>query len=230
MKKIPLLILLIAFFLNHSAIAQDSMIGDVNYPLLEKYIQSAKENYPRVKVFQQREQSAKAAIPNNAVSYLDIFNASYIYRPNDAIAIASPGLTANPYSVNGFQFGVNFSLGQFLEKPFIGKKARADYNASLYETKEYLSTLELEVKKRYYAYIQQISLLKMLTQSVEDNRIVAENLKNKFEKGDVSLDVFAQSRANLTAANTTKLQCEANLLLAKDALEEIIGKKLSEIK
>ncbi|WP_448636504.1 TolC family protein [Pedobacter panaciterrae] len=98
------------------------------------------------------------------------------------------------------------------------------------EAEDFRLTLATEVKKRYYAYIQQINQLKIYTQSVQDNQNVADNLKNKFEKGEVALDTYNQSRINLTIASTSKIQTEVNLLSAKDALEEIIGMKLSEVK
>jgi len=230
MRKIFPIFFLAITVITFPGYSQQMFMGDVNYDLLEKYVQSAKENYPHVKLMRMREESIKTAIPANTMSYFDIFNMSYIFRPNSATAIASPGLTSNPYSVNGFQFGVSFDLGTYLEKPFTGKKAKADYDAAKYETQEYLSTLELDVKKRYYTYVQQKALLKLLTQGVADSKIIAQGIQNKFEKGDVTLDVYTQSRANVTAATTAQLNCEVALLLAQDSLEEIIGKKLSEIK
>jgi Outer membrane efflux protein len=236
MKKIFPIFFLIITVITFKGYSQQMIMGDVNYGLLEKYIQSAKDNYPHVKQMRVKEESAKASIASNTMSYFDIFNMSYIFRPNSATAIVLPATSgtstssSNPYSVNGFQFGIGFDLGAYLEKPFAGKKAKADYEAAKYDTQEYLSLLELDVKKRYYAYIQQKALLKLLTQSVADSKTIAQGVQNKFEKGDVTLDVYTQSRTNVTAATTAQLNCEVNLLLAQDSLEEIIGKKLSEIK
>nr|WP_068892898.1 TolC family protein [Pedobacter panaciterrae] len=156
----------------------------------------------------------------------DRFNASYFYRPNNKTAID----VINPFAVNGFQLSVNLNLGNFLQKPYAGKKAKADYKIAQLQAEDFRLTLATEVKKRYYAYIQQINQLKIYTQSVQDNQNVADNLKNKFEKGEVALDTYNQSRINLTIASTSKIQTEVNLLSAKDALEEIIGMKLSEVK
>jgi len=232
MKKIaPLSLLFLAFF-GFQASAQETIIGEVNYPLLQKYIEAAKEYFPRKKIFDQKVISAQTAIPINAVSYLDILNASYFYRPDNSTVITTPGSgnLTNPYSVNGFQFGVNINIGNFLQKPYMGKKAKAEYKVAKLEAQEYDNTLAIEVKKRYYNYIQQIAQLKINTQSVQDNKNVADNLKYKFEKGEISLDTYNQSRINLASATTGKIQSEVNLLVAKDALEEIIGKPLSEIK
>lgn len=230
MKKFSALSLLLLALLGFKASAQESIIGEINYPLLEKYIQLAKENFPRKKIFDNKVVSAQTAIPMNAVSYLDILNASYSYRPNGDQTVNNNGNGTLITTVNGFQFGVNLNIGTFLQKPYAGKKARAEYNVAKLEAQEYQTTLAIEVKKRYYVYIQQISQLKINTQSVQDNKNVADNLKYKFEKGEISLDTYNQSRINLASANTSKIQSEVTLLEAKDNLEEIIGAHLSDIK
>lgn len=230
MKKFSALSLLLLALLGFKASAQESIIGEINYPLLDKYIQLAKENFPRKKIFDNKVVSAQTAIPINAVSYLDILNASYSYRPNGDQTSFNQGGGSIITTVNGFQFGVNLNIGTFLAKPYAGKKARAEYNVAKLEAQEYQTTLAIEVKKRYYAYLQQISQLKINTQSVQDNKNVADNLKYKFEKGELSLDTYNQSRINLASANTAKIQSEVALLQAKDNLEEIIGAHLSDIK
>lgn len=234
MKKFSTLSFLFFSLLCMKASAQESVtiIGEINYSTLEKYIQAAKTNFPRRKILETRAEAAKTAIAINSISYLDIFSASYFYRPNDG-SQTIPNSTNNGSFVtttNGFQFGANINLGAYLAKPYQGKRAKAEYKVAKLEAEEYETTLAIEVKKRYYTYIQQISQLKINAQSVQDNKNVADNLKYKFEKGEISLDAYNQSRINLASANTAKIQSEVNYLNAKDALEEIIGEPLSQIK
>lgn len=218
--------LIALMFISLDTYAQESIIGDIKYADLEKYIALAKQNYPRRKALNETVTKAKAELPITALSYLDIFNASYFYRPEKK-SVIDP---INPYNVNGFQFGINVNLGAFLQKPFTAKKAKSDLKIAQYQADEYELALAVEVKRRYYTYIQQISQLKIYTQSVQDNKNVADNQLYKFEKGEITLDTYNQSRINLTNANTSKIQAEVNLLNAKDSLEEIIGVKLSEVK
>ncbi|ATP56624.1 hypothetical protein CPT03_09125 [Pedobacter ginsengisoli] len=226
MKNLSKFTLIVLMFISLDSFSQESIIGEIKYSDLEKYIDLAVKNYPKVKITDVNVEKAKTDISMNAISYLDIFNASYFYRPNNKTAID----VINPYAVNGFQLSVNLNLGNFLQKPYAAKKAKADYKVAQLQAEDFRLTLATEVKKRYYAYIQQINQLKIYTQSVQDNQNVADNLKNKFEKGEVALDTYNQSRINLTIASTSKIQTEVNLLSAKDALEEIIGMKLSEVK
>ncbi|WP_316839596.1 TolC family protein [Pedobacter gandavensis] len=231
MKTFFKLTLALLMFFSLDTFAQESIIGEVNYKDLEKYITLARQNFPRKQLLDTRVEGAHTAIPINTLSYLDIFSASYFYRPDNNPVITAPGVpNANPYSVNGVQLGINLNLGSFLAKPYLGKRAKAEYKIAKLEAEEYGNTLVVEVKKRYYAYIQQITQLKINTQSVQDNKNVADNLKYKFEKGEISLDTYNQSRINLSSALTSKIQSEVSLLTAKDALEEIIGMKLSDVK
>ncbi|WP_442588350.1 TolC family protein [Pedobacter sp. AW31-3R] len=227
MKQFSALTLLIVAFFSLELRAQETIIEDINYATLEKYIAAAKDYYPRRKLLNTKAEGIKTTIPMSTLSYLDIFNVSYFYRPDKSSDAINP---SNPYTVNGFQFGVNLNLGTFLQKPYATKRAKAEYKVAKLEAEEYDNTLVLEVKRRYYAYIQQIGQLKINTQSVQDNKNVADNLKYKFEKGELGLDVYNQSRINLATANTSKLQSEVSFLEAKDALEEIIGCPLSDIK
>ncbi|ALL05816.1 hypothetical protein AQ505_10125 [Pedobacter sp. PACM 27299] len=226
MKNLFKMALIVLMFISLDTYAQESIIGDIKYADLEKYIALAKQNYPRRKALNETVTKAKAELPITALSYLDIFNASYFYRPEKK-SVIDP---INPYNVNGFQFGINVNLGAFLQKPFTAKKAKSDLKIAQYQADEYELALAVEVKRRYYTYIQQISQLKIYSQSVQDNKNVADNQLYKFEKGEITLDTYNQSRINLTNANTSKIQAEVNLLNAKDSLEEIIGVKLSEVK
>ncbi|MNL49312.1 Outer membrane efflux protein [compost metagenome] len=90
--------------------------------------------------------------------------------------------------------------------------------------------MEREVKTRYYDYILQISQLKINTQTAQDNKGVAENLRTRFERGEITIDAYNQSRIAVSASSAAKIQVEVEYLKAKDALEEIIGEKLAEIK
>lgn len=230
MKKLINIVLTSLMFLSVDALAQDSIIENVNPEMLKKYIQAAKDYYPRRKIAQNQENIAKTDVTLANVSYLDIFNASYFYRPNNQTAIVNPGVVNNPYIVNGVQYGININLGSFLSKPFAVKKAKSLYKVAQLQAQDYDITLETEVKRRYYAYVQSAAELKVRTQTAQDNKSVTDVLRRKFEKGETILETYNMSRLHLADSNTSKIQAEVDYLNAKDALEEIIGTKISEIK
>ncbi len=230
MKKLLLIAFLLCSTLTSKLLAQERILGEINYGLLEQYILLAQERYLPKQIMDTQAESIKTNIAINTVSYLDIFNASYIYRPNDqGTAIVSPGLNANPYLVNGFQFGVNVNVGSFLQKPFQVKRAKLDYKVAKLKAQDYNNILEVEVKTRYYNYIQKVAQLKLSAQNLQDISLISDGIKRKFEKTEVSIEAYDQSRVNLTNARMDQLAVEVDLQKAKDALEQIIGVKLSEV-
>lgn len=225
MKKIGLLCFLIISGIA-STYGQQSIVSQINYNQLEIYIQSAKDNYPRRQIMALNTEVAAADVPAAKVSLLDIFNASYIYRPNGAVAINA----GNPFLVNGFQFGVNMSLGSFLQKPYQIKQAKSEHKIAQLEQQEYDVILANEVKNRYYEYILKLNELKLKTQSAQDNKTVSDDMRYKFEKGEITLQAYNSSRISASGADSSRIQAEIEFLKAKDALEDIIGKKLEQVK
>jgi outer membrane protein TolC len=224
MKNISIIALLLFVLGGANVSAQESILGQVNKADIEQYIALAKQNYLKRKIQGVSTESMKNDVSMAKVSYLDIFNASYFYRPQGN-SVIDP---VNPYNINGFQFGVNINLGALLQKPFILKKAKANYKVAQLEALDFDTQLAVEVKKRYYNYLQEKARLKVLTQSASDSKGVAESLRRKFERSETSLEVFNQSRVTQSSAETLKVEAEGNYLKAKDLLEEIIGQEIPE--
>lgn len=218
--KITLLLLV---FCSVASFAQETIIPDVNPAELDKYIQMAKEFMPKRKILTSKTESVKTAIGAAQVSYLDLFSASYFYRPADRVAINPE----NPFIVNGMQYSVTLNLGSLLQKPFAVKRAKADYKVAQLEQQDFDIQLANEVRRRYYDYVQSLAALKINTLSAQDSKGVAESMRYKFEKGEVSLDSYNQSRLIAVGTMTTKIQSEVTYLKSKDLLEEMIGQKIA---
>lgn len=224
MKKILQITLSILLLVTVKSYAQESILKDINYSDLQKYIDLALQNYSSKKISDARKEVVKTSIPMAQLSYLDVFTGSYFYRPNKN-TVLDP---VNPYNINGLQVGVTLKLGDFLQKPFSVKRAKAEYKVAILEAEQTSTLIELEVKRRYYDYIQQVSQLKIVTKSALDNKGISENLRSKFEKGQISLEAYSQSRIKQSEFDTAKIQAEVEYLKVKDLLEEIIGVKISE--
>lgn len=227
MKNNRLIISLIPLMFTSILVsAQESLIEDINYVQLEQFIEMALENYPQNKIMALNEGKVKSMVPMEALSYLDMFNASYYYRPKDKRAINPE----NPYVFNGIQYGISVNLGSFVLKPFRIKHAKINYEIAKLESLEYENTLRQEVKNRYYNYISQLKELKIKTQTAQDYKGMADDVALRFERGEVELGEYNSSKVALSSANSSKIQTEVSYLMAKDQLEDIIGKKLTEIK
>ncbi len=226
MKKAILVLILISTILAPNVKAQETIINEVNYNQLETFIQMAKDYYPKRKILVEQESKAKNSISSSNVSYLDLFNVNYFYRPDDQ-ATLNP---QNPYLTNGFQFGINLNLGNFLQKPFQVKDAKSDLKIAQFEKEAYDIDLTKEVKNRYYNYILQSKELKLKTLTVQDSYDTFRNLTAQFERGEITIEDYNAARTAMSEANSSKIQTEMNFIRAKDDLEEIIGVELTELK
>jgi outer membrane protein TolC len=231
MKKITALSLILIGVFSMGASAQESIIPDINYTTLDKYIAAAKDYFPRRKVFKYQEEISKTVVTTATLSYLDLFSASYFWRPGDKAAISDPSNpTFNPYVFNGVQVGISLNLGNYAAKPVAVRRAKLEYKVAQLQTQDYEIALVRDVRQRYYNYIQALAQLKVRTQASQDNASVSANARNKFERGEIQIDVYNAARLLLSESNIRQIESELLYLNAKDILEEIIGKKLSDIK
>lgn len=227
MKKYLLIVFLISvLFSSIQVLAQESVIEDVNYTQLETFIELAKTNYPKNKILQLHEQQAKNLAPLEMLTYLNMVSASYYYRPRDKRTID----IENPYSVNGFQVSVNASLGSLISTPYRVKQAKIEYEIAKLESADYEKILVNEVKSRYYEYILQLKQLKLSTQTAQDAKAIADDIAVRFQRGEVELALYNESKTAVNGAKAAKMQTEVDYLRARDQLEEIIGKKLSDVR
>lgn len=218
-------LLLVLFFSTRSfSYAQDSMLEGFSYLYLEKLVATAKENYPRVKFYNSQVNNAKSKLAGQKISWLEPISFSYIFRSNSTIDIVSAEL------FSGYQVGVSVNPGSLLQKPSQIKSAREDVKAAEYEQAEYDLHLEAEVKSRYIAYLQSLNALKLLTRSTLDAESIFRDVKARYEKNEITFQEYNNASISLTNSIQSKIQAEANMLTAKVTLEELLVKKLEEIK
>lgn len=226
MRKSLFILALIVTVIVPRVRAQETIMDEINYNELEKFIQMAKDYYPQRKILNEQELQAKNTLTMTNISYLDLFSANYYYRPDEREALSS----MNPYITNGFQFSVNLNLGTYLQKPYQAKTAKSNIKIAQLEKQILDTSLEKEVKNRYYSYIQQLRELKLKTIEAQDINGTFQSITNRFEKGEITIEEYNTARAAVSAVASTKMQTELNYLRAKDDLEEVIGAKLTDVK
>lgn len=230
MKKslIPVYIFL-AFLLPLSrSYAQESIMKDISYPFLDKLIETAKQNYPLVKIKQEQVFIAKNAYSISKKSWFDFVSFSYIYSPQTNINLAATNVFASLFQ--GYQIAISLNIKSLLEKPFLIKNAKENLYITQLEQQNYNLTLELEVKTRYFNYIKQLAFLRLRTRTSQDAESILNQTKHQFEKGAETIENYTRATVNFAENNQSRLDAEASVLVAKATLEEIIGKKLEEVK
>jgi len=203
--------------------AQESMMTDISYVFLEKLIATAKENYPRMNSFEGRIKVAKTSVGQEQLSWLDAFSFSYVYNPNNTLDLV------NPNFFNGYQVAFNFNLSSILQKSGNVKQAKESVKLAQYDLDEYHLTLETEVKRRYFSYVQALANLRLQTKASSDALNISREIKTKYEKSETTFEQYTMSQMSYSGALQSKIAAESNFLIAKASLEELLTKKVEEV-
>lgn len=224
-SRITLLSILV-FFSLASLKAQESMLGNFSYLYMEKLIAVAKENYPRNKIFENRIDIAKKNLSIAKASWLDPISFSYSNRTN---IYGIQGVDNS--ALSGYFLNITFApVSVFVKKPFQVKNARTDIESANAERDEYALQLESEVKQRYTIYVQNFQTLKLVNQRLIDAEATFINMKDKYERSEISFKEFNDISTYSTSVKESKVSAEANLLTSKFQLEELLTVKLEDIK
>lgn len=203
--------------------AQESMIPELSYPFLEKLILLAKQNYPRVKALKARNTIAALNVKRAKMSWYDFLAVSAFYSPNTSVQLTNTSLT-------GVQVGLFVSVGNLLARGPAVKQAKEELAVARYTAEEFDLTIEKDVKERYFRYMQQLTILKLQSQSALDQESILKQMKYRFERGEESYETYSRALISTTEFRMRLIDVEAYILQAKSSLEELIGQKLEDVK
>jgi outer membrane protein TolC len=226
-KKYFLFVLLVNLFFLKFAAAQATIIPDLSDSYINRLIDTAKKNYPRVKTYQNRINIANNNISKTKLGLLSAVTVSYIYQPGTTTI--DPTNPATSY-FKGFQAGVFLNVGTILSQPYLTRQAKQELLIANNDQDEYFLTLATEVKKRYYVYIQRLAELKLQTKAEQDMESSLKDIKYKFEKGEETFDNYTKTQVQVTDRQASKIAAESGLFSAKADLEELLGTQLENIK
>ncbi|WP_084490018.1 TolC family protein [Niabella ginsenosidivorans] len=222
---------LMTCFVSITALAQESIIGDIDNDLLAKYIALAKQNFPRVKAFHAREDRAKYMANAASMGWFDIINVGYYYYPNSSSKGVGGNVSPGGQIVtNGFMVGVSANIGALLSRPSTVKAAKAEVKSAKAETEEYDITLASDVRAKYYDYLSSKKQLAIRNLAAQSLKGIQADAQQKYERGEIAIDAYTTAKNSATEADAQALTAEVTYLKAKDALEGVIGAKLESIK
>ena len=217
------IIIVVFFLLSLVANAQQTMMPDVSLVYLDKLIALAKQNYPKVKTYDERVLIGKYNLQKAKADWFNIFTLTYLYSPNNTTTLV------NPSFLNGYQIGVYTNIGSLLQKQPAIKVARTEQRIEVLNRDEYNINITTSVKQRYYIYVQQLAVLKWKVQGAEEAETSLKQIKYKFEKGEETLDNYIKTQIYFSNEVQFKIESEGALLIAKSNLEELVGVKLEDI-
>ncbi|OCX51580.1 hypothetical protein BEL04_16280 [Mucilaginibacter sp. PPCGB 2223] len=225
---IPVYILLLFILSLSKSYAQESIMNDISYPFLDKLIATAKQNYPQVKIKQEQVLIAKNTYSISKKSWFDFLSFSYIYSPQTNINLAATNVFASIFQ--GYQIAISLNVKSLFEKPFLIKNAKENLYIAQLEQQDFNLNIELEVKTRYFNYIRQLGILRLRTRTSQDAESLISQTKHQFEAGSETMENYTKATTSFAENNQAKLDAEASVLIAKASLEQIIGKKLEEVR
>ena len=127
-------------------------------------------------------------------------------------------------------FGATVNLGTLLSRPSVVKAAKADYKLALTESAEYNITLVNEVKSLYYDFLAAKKQLAIRNLAAQSLKALVTDAQQKYERGEIAVDVYTVSKNAATEADALALTAEVAYLKSKNALEDIVGVKLENVK
>lgn len=217
------LLLIFTVFTSH-LYAQESFIKDISYPYLDKLIATAKKNYPEVKARQSTVNAAKSTYNQTKFAWLDGLTASYIYSPQNSINLATPTI------FKGYQLALSLSIGQLLKNPAATNVAKENYKIAEYQQSTYMLSIEAQVKRFYFTYLEAQAELRLRSNAVLDAEGAVKQLKYAFQKGETTFQIYNEQLNSLYNQNSFKVQAELATFTAKTNLEELLGTKLEDVK
>lgn len=225
-KSVYLLIILMS---SLTASAQVSMMGDISPAYLSRLIDTARANYAKFKYSTAKVNAAQASYAKTKAGVFDFASLNYVYYPGNSFSVVNSGAAQSSF-LNGYQLGLFVNVGTMLSKPATVRQAKEELKAAKWDKEVIDLDVDQEVRKRYYTYVQTVNLLRIKTQSLADADDVLKNVKYKFEKGQVTFEIYNQALLTMSTYSQDKISAEAALLIAKSSLEEILGTSLENIK
>ncbi|MHA4895111.1 TolC family protein [Pedobacter sp. PWIIR3] len=226
--KSLLLFLLLTCLFTKQSMAQESVLSQISDLYVNKLIATAKENYPRIKVFSGQVAASKSELSTAKASWLDPFSFQYVARSNKAQANLVDVTTQD--ILTGYQFGISVNPGSLFSKPGQVRKAKEQVKIAEFNQQEYNLTLETEVKQRYYRYLQAKLFLKPTNDALIDAESTFKVVKLAYQKAEITLVEYNNGSTAYNQAYSSKVQAEVDYMTAKALLEELTVKKLEEIK
>ncbi|MES2275071.1 MAG: TolC family protein [Bacteroidota bacterium] len=223
-KRLLILPVLFVVFFAGNLHAQESMIPDIRLDYLQKLIDTAKKYYPEVKVRATQTAIAQTTYHQAQTSWFDIITPSYLYNPSQSTNLVTP------IAANSYQLAITINIGNIIAKPFIIHNANQAVKVARLQQDEYNLSIEAQVKRLYYTYVMAQANLRALTKSVQDAQTNADQLKHKYEMVETTLVEYSAAQNILYTQTSNKLLGELAFFNAKVGLEEIVGKRLEDIK
>lgn len=218
-------LMLITTFFFSVANAQETMIPDVSPAYLERLVKASRANYAKFKWTSAKVNTAEIGVNRAKLSWFDFLQVSYYYTPS----VQNEVTNNTGYNSNGYQLGFFMNIGNILQKPAVVRQAKSDVLVARFDKEVVDMNIEAQVKQRYYTYVSRMNILKLRSSVQADAADLLKSLKFKFEKGQITFESYNQARISYSGITQEKITSEAEMLIAKSSLEELLGTSIENL-
>ena len=231
MKK--LIVLLFVFLSTSLAYSQYENMSDeelsrlmMDSAYINKLYCILLDKSPNPKIYNQRIKIAEEDIGIQKLSWLNFLGISFTYYPG-FINQTQENVNTNDYKIG---LGVTFNIGTMFKVSKLVSQANERLKLEEYSYESQKLSARAEMIKRFAGLITATKILKLKIKAAEESLENTEMTKYKFEKGEETLENYNKALYSLTSNLIEKAKSEAEYVVAKALLEEILGIKLEEIK
>jgi len=161
---------------------------------------------------------ANIAVKKMQLEWFNFFSITLNYSPNGG------AVSLNQPTLSGFQIGFSVNIAALLQKPYLIKASKVEYEISKLGQMDQDLLMAADVKARYIKYVQAAMQLKLQSRIALEAESIVKETRYKFEKGEVNFETFTKGVIYESDNRKTVIDAEANFLMAKSSLETIVGK------
>lgn len=228
MKKLIILIFM-AFAIKVSAqrvdytkiIAPYDSIPVVVY--IEKLVSVAWENYPKNHSYLSKKNEAIENVKqarNSWMNNLNLFTSFNSYNNSE-----SQNFTIVP----NLGLGLSLNVGSIYSLPGKIKIAKEELKIADNEINAQKLYIRSQVISRFNDVMLNMDLLKLQTEAVVELKMTVTAVKEKFLKGEISIEEYNKVYVAYTVAKERAITSESNYRTSKAYLEELLGVNLEQI-
>lgn len=205
-----------------AAHGQESMMGKVDFHLLQRLIDTAKVRYPRMRKYEHKITENQWGVNKAKWGWFEGLTFSYVY--NSSVSSTAP----NSSSLIGYQPGIFLNFGSLFARPATVRMAREEVKIAIADKEEAEGAIEATVKDRYFKYVEAQAILTLRAKSASDADISQTQIRYKYESGIETFDNYSKVLVLYSVSSQNKIEAESAVLRAKAALEEIVCGKLED--
>lgn len=190
---------------------------------IEKLVSVAWENYPKNHSYLSKKNEAIENVKqarNSWMNNLNLFTSFNSYNNSE-----SQNFTIVP----NLGLGLSLNVGSIYSLPGKIKIAKEELKIADNEINAQKLYIRSQVISRFNDVMLNMDLLKLQTEAVVELKMTVTAVKEKFLKGEISIEEYNKVYVAYTVAKERAITSESNYRTSKAYLEELLGVNLEQI-